>query len=61
MGKPVGAIEKLYAEHECDGISVWIDTTINDKCAEEISIGYKKILFFGELTLKGISTQVCVR
>lgn len=61
MGKPIGAVEKLYKEHDCDGISVWLDTTIDDRAAKEINVGYRKFLFFGELTLTGISTQVCVR
>lgn len=60
MGKPNGALEKLYKEYNIEGISVWIDKVIDSNAVNEIKIGHRKFLFWNELTLDGISTQVYV-
>jgi hypothetical protein len=61
MGKPLGALEKLYEKQDCDGISVWVDAIIDQNALEEVKIGYRKLLFFGELTLHGIESKVFIR
>jgi hypothetical protein len=60
MGKPEGALEKLYNEHKIHDISVWIDAGIDLNAVKEIKIGHRKFWFWNELTLDGISTQVHV-
>ena len=60
MGKPNGALEKLYKEHSIEGISVWVDKAIDVNAVNEIKIGHRKFLFWNELTLSGVQSQVYV-
>jgi len=60
MGKPDGALEQFYKEYDVDGVSVWVDTSIDVNAVKEIKIGHRKFLFWNELTLSGVQSQVYV-
>jgi len=61
MGKPGDSLEKLYDKHDCNGITVWVDSNIDENSAKEIKVGYRKFLFWGELTISGISSRVIIQ
>ncbi len=59
-GKPAGAVQSIYDKYNFDGITVWMNREITPDSRNEITIGYSKFLFFGELTVKGIDLRLCV-
>jgi len=61
MDKPGESVEHLYFEHNCNGISVWINSNIDEKAVSDLKIGYKKFLFFGEITVSGIPSEVLMQ
>jgi len=54
-------VESIYDKYDCEGITLWLNNCINSENHKEIRIEYNKFLFFGELTVKGIDSRVCVQ
>ena len=61
MDKPDDSVAHLYEKYDCNGVFIWVNNNVDKDNINELKIGYKKYLFFGELTVSGISSQVFVQ